>query len=140
MKAEDLFFILIEEIFKNYHIYYYQKNNNPTTKSFLRPLHFVTLGKKSQKHFDLLWREKAMMRLVRPFIGINGHISPKVHRKQGHSGQQNSKHNEITGWKKITLVLLKSKYFQGLLDFLQKTFAIKTVKRLQITCTVNTEK
>ena len=39
-----------------------------------------------------------------------------------------------TGWKKITLVLLKSKYFQGLFDFLQKKFAIKIVKGLQITC------
>ena len=40
----------------------------------------------------------------------------------------------MTGWKKITLVILKSKYFLGLFDFLQKTFAIRTVKGLQITC------
>ena len=39
-----------------------------------------------------------------------------------------------TGWTKITLVLLKSKYFQGLFDYLQNNFAIKTVKGLQLKC------
>ena len=39
-----------------------------------------------------------------------------------------------TGRTKITLVLLKSKYFQGIFDFLQKKIAIRTVKGLKITC------
>ena len=42
--------------------------------------------------------------------------------------------NKYTGWTKITLPLLNTKYFWGLLDFLQKIFAITTRKGLQITC------
>ena len=37
----------------------------------------------------------------------------------------------LTGWKKITLVLLKSKYFQGLFDSLQKNFCHKNCKGVE---------
>ena len=82
----------------------------------------LSIFKKSLRHLTLYRGFQSVLiqnMSLRAFCFIN------VHKTRGQI---------TTGWKKITLVLLKSKYFQPLFDFLQKKFAIRNVKGLQITC------